>query len=92
MASNLAISVRADTAEARAQLALVESDVRSLGTALRRAANDAREADLGSVEIHRELMTAAARWIMAWKLWSVLSARRAMRLKSLSLQKKFSIR
>src|SRR6201993_2666950 len=46
---------------------------------------------MGSVEIHRELMTTAARWIMAWKLWSVLSARRAMRLKSLSLQKKFSI-
>src|SRR5216683_563520 len=47
---------------------------------------------LGSVEIHRELMTAAARWIMAWKLWSVLSARMAMRLNSLSLQKKFSMR
>ena len=37
-------------------------------------------------------MTAAARWIMASKLWSVLSARMAMRLNSLSLQKKFSIR
>jgi hypothetical protein len=48
--------------------------------------------DLGPVEVHRELMTAAVRWIMAWKLWSVLSARRAMRLNSLSLQKKFSIR
>src|SRR5260370_28648896 len=48
--------------------------------------------DLGSVEIHRELMTAATRWIMAWKLWSVLSARMAMRLNSLSLQQKFSIR
>src|SRR5713101_1125825 len=47
---------------------------------------------LGSVEVHRELMTAATRWIMAWKLWSVLSARMAMRLNSLSLQKKFSIR
>ena len=47
---------------------------------------------LGSVEIHRELMTAAARWIMAWKLWSVLSARMAIRLNSFSLQKKFSIR
>jgi hypothetical protein len=45
MAANLAISVRADTAEARAQLALVQSDVRSLGGALRRAANDARGAD-----------------------------------------------
>ena len=47
---------------------------------------------LGSVEIHREFMTAAARWMMAAKLWSVLSARMAMRLNSLSLQKKFSIR
>jgi hypothetical protein len=47
---------------------------------------------LGSVEIHRELMTAATRWIMASKLWSVLSARMAIRLNSLSLQKKFSIR
>ena len=47
---------------------------------------------LGPVEIHRELMTAAARWIIAWKLWSVLSARMAIRLNSLSLQKKFSIR
>ena len=50
------------------------------------------EHGLGSVEIHRELMTAAARWIMAWKLWSVLSARIAVRLNSLSLQKKFSMR
>jgi len=49
-------------------------------------------ANLGPVEIHRELMTAAARWIIAWKLWSVLSARMAIRLNSLSLQKKFSIR
>jgi transposase len=47
---------------------------------------------LGSVEIHRELMTAAARWIISRKLRSVLSARMAMRLNSLSLQKKFSIR
>jgi hypothetical protein len=47
---------------------------------------------LGSVEVHRELMTAAARWIIAWKLRSVLSARMAIRLNSLSLQKKFSIR
>src|SRR6266571_1904156 len=50
------------------------------------------DARIGSVEIHRELMTAAARWIMAWKLWSVLSARMAIRLNSLSLQKKFSMR
>ncbi|ASJ59708.1 hypothetical protein SMB554_11230 [Sinorhizobium meliloti] len=28
-----------------------------------------------AVEIHLEFMTAAARWIMALKLWSVLSAR-----------------
>ena len=49
-------------------------------------------AGLRPVEIHRELMTAAARWMMALKLWSVLSARMAMRLNSLSLQKKFSIR
>lgn len=47
---------------------------------------------LGFVEIHREFMTAAARWMMALKLWSVLSARMAIRLNSLSLQKKFSIR
>ena len=47
---------------------------------------------LGPVEIHRELMTAAARWIMAEKLRSVLSLRMAMRLNSLSLQKKFSMR
>ncbi len=48
--------------------------------------------ELGIVEIHREFITAAARWIFAAKLWSVLSARMAMRLNSLSLQKKFSIR
>ena len=47
---------------------------------------------LGPVDILLEFMTAAARWMMAWKLWSVLSARMAMRLNSLSLQKKFSIR
>ncbi|MER8832879.1 hypothetical protein [Mesorhizobium sp. M0909] len=47
---------------------------------------------LRPVEIHREFMTAAARWMMALKVWSVLSARMAMRLNSLSLQKKFSIR
>ena len=44
------------------------------------------------VEIHREFITAAARWMMASKLWSVLSARMAIRLNSLSLQKKFSIK
>ena len=53
---------------------------------------DEYAAVLGPVEIHREFMTAAARWMMALKLWSVLSARIAMRLNSLSLQKKFSIR
>jgi len=53
--------------------------------------NSSRDA-LGTVEIHREFITAAARWIFAAKLWSVLSARMAMRLNSLSLQKKFSIR
>ena len=67
------------------QLAVVgaagSGDIRFLGSS-----------GLGSVEIHRELMTAATRWIMAWKLWSVLSARMAIRLNSLSLQKKFSIR
>ena len=47
---------------------------------------------LRPVEIHLEFMTAAARWMMALKLWSVLSARMAMRLNSLSLQKKFSMR
>ncbi len=33
--------------------------------------------DLGPVGIHREFITAAARWIMEAKLWSVLSARMA---------------
>ena len=47
---------------------------------------------LRHVEIHRELMSAAARWTMALKLASVLSVRRAMRLNSMSLPKKFSIR
>jgi hypothetical protein len=60
------------------------------------ATNDAAEAlppsdFLGSVGIHREFITAAARWIMEAKLWSVSSARIAMRLNSLSLPKKFSI-
>ena len=48
--------------------------------------------NLGSVEIHRELMTAAARWMAALKLELVLSARIAIRLNSFSLPKKFSIR
>ena len=48
--------------------------------------------DLGTVGIHREFMTAAARQIHASKLRSVLQARMAMRLNSLSLQKKFSMR
>src|SRR4051794_1979505 len=47
---------------------------------------------LGPVGIHRDAMTAAARWIMAAKLGSVLSLRIAMRLNSFSLPKKFSIR
>jgi len=47
---------------------------------------------LGSVEIHRELMAAAQASIMASKLSSVLSLRMAIRLNSLSLLKKFSIR
>lgn len=47
---------------------------------------------LGSVGNHREWMTAAARWIMAAKLRSVLSLRMAIRLNSFSLPKKFSIR
>src|SRR3546814_13532766 len=46
---------------------------------------------LRPVEIHREFMTAAARWTMALKLWSVLSASMAIRLNSLSLPKEFSI-
>jgi hypothetical protein len=50
------------------------------------------DSGLGSVENHRELMTAAERWIIAPKLASVLSLRMAMRLNSLSLQKKFSTR
>jgi hypothetical protein len=37
-------------------------------------------------------ITAAARWIMAAKLWSVLSLRMAMRLNSFKRQKKFSIK
>jgi hypothetical protein len=44
------------------------------------------------VDIHREFMTAAAMYIMLEKLLSVLSLRMAMRLYSLSLQKKFSIK
>ena len=49
---------------------------------------------LRPVEIHREFMTAAARWIMALKLWSVLSALAWLRLRLnfLEFQKKFSIR
>ena len=42
---------------------------------------------LGPVEIHRDWMTAALAWIMAAKLLSVLQARMAMRLYSLSLPK-----
>ena len=49
-------------------------------------------AKLGSVENYRELITPAARWIIAAKLLSVLSLRIAIRLNSLSLQKKFSIK
>lgn len=37
-------------------------------------------------------MTAAARWMMALKLWSILSAPMEMCLNSLSLQKKFWMR
>ena len=47
---------------------------------------------LGPVEIHRELMIAAARLTIAPKLWSVLSLRLAMRLNPFSFQKKFSTR
>jgi spore maturation protein SpmB len=47
---------------------------------------------LGPVEIQREFRTAAAAWIIAAKLVSVLHARMAIRLNSLSLAKKFSIR
>ena len=47
---------------------------------------------LGAVENQRELITAAARWIIAAKLVSVLSLRIAMRSNSLSLQKEFSIK
>src|SRR5436309_14039162 len=50
------------------------------------------QAVLGSVWIHLEFITAAVRLIIASKLRSVLSARMAIRLNSLSLQKKFSIR
>src|SRR3546814_13585124 len=46
---------------------------------------------LRTVEIHREFMTAAARWTMALKVWSVLSARLVIRLNSLSWQKQCSI-
>lgn len=47
MPANLTISVRADVAESRAQLALVQSDIRSLTRSLATAANEARSADLG---------------------------------------------
>ena len=43
--------------------------------------------ELGPVEIHRDWMTVARVWIMAAKLLSVLPARMAMRLYSLSLPK-----
>jgi hypothetical protein len=56
------------------------------------SATAAQDTKLGAVEIHRELMTAAARWMAALKLESVLSARIAIRLNSFSLPKKFSIR
>jgi hypothetical protein len=55
-------------------------------------ADDLYFGPLGLVENQRELMTAAQRLIMAAKLGSVLSARMAIRLNSLSLQKKFSTR
>ena len=47
---------------------------------------------LGPVEVHLELMMAAVRWIIAVKFVPVLQALMAMRLNSLILQKKFSIR
>lgn len=49
-------------------------------------------AALGSVGIQRALMRLAQAWIMALKHVSVFSDRSAMRLNSLSLQKKFSTR
>jgi hypothetical protein len=61
MANNLSISVRADTAEARAQLALVQSDIKSLGSALRQAANDARSAGIGDA-ITPQLQSLAAQF------------------------------
>ena len=45
---------------------------------------------LGSVEIHLELMRAAQALMIAAKLRSVLSVRKAMRRKSFRSQKKFS--
>lgn len=54
-------------------------------------ANRRRHA-LGPVEIQRELMRGATAWIMALNEVSVLSARLAIRLNSLSFMKKFSIR
>src|SRR5690554_5275936 len=53
---------------------------------------DLARSALGPVEVHRAFSTAAAKWIMALKLESVLSDLMAIRLNSLSLQKKFSIR
>ena len=47
---------------------------------------------LGSVEYQRAFKMADTAWIIALKLSSVLSLRSAIRLNSLSLPKKFSIR
>ena len=60
MASNLSIAVRADTAEARAQLALVQADVKALGTALRQAAADARSG--GGIGANDNLRQAAGQF------------------------------
>src|SRR3546814_10554679 len=44
---------------------------------------------LRPVEIHREFMTAAARWTRELKVWSGLSARMAISLNTLRLQRRF---
>ncbi|WP_339156947.1 IS66 family transposase [Bradyrhizobium sp. 2S1] len=65
---------------------------RPCGVTLSRRLEKSRLSGLGPVWSHLEFITAAVRLIMASKLISVLSARMAIRLNSLSLQKKFSIR
>ena len=80
--------VRAFVKQLRAKLGDDAGEPRLHLYRARRGLSHARAGrSLGPVEIHRELMTAAHAWIMAAKLASVLQARMAMRLNSLSFAK-----